>query len=95
LHLFHLHHLETAQPAYRFVSVLRHLTDGFFFKDSSDPYDSFNETFHFWWIVVAETRLGQAHGIDEHFPNCPSGNLRIVHRGRCKHNTTGVDGNCS
>jgi hypothetical protein len=77
LHTFHVHHLELAESAYDFVSALRHLTDGFSFRETSNPYDQFRDVFKLWRVLVAEKRLGQFHGIDEFFPNRPPGSLTV------------------
>lgn len=75
---FHIHHLTSAQAAYDYVAALRHLTDGFFFKDAANPYDQFCDVFKMYRIMEAEIRLGQRHGIDQFFPNRPPGSLALL-----------------
>ncbi|TEB21039.1 hypothetical protein FA13DRAFT_1834789 [Coprinellus micaceus] len=78
LHDFHVHHLTSALPAYDYIAALRHLTDGFFFKDAANPYDQFRDVFKMWRILEAEMRAGQLHGIDQFFPRRPPGNLAVM-----------------
>ncbi|KAJ3521313.1 hypothetical protein NMY22_g12366 [Coprinellus aureogranulatus] len=75
---FHKHHLTSSQSAYDYVSALRHLTDGFFFKDAANPYDQFRDVFKMYRVLEAEMRLGQCHGIDQFFPNRPPGSLALL-----------------
>ncbi|TEB34483.1 hypothetical protein FA13DRAFT_1788912 [Coprinellus micaceus] len=79
LHDYHIHHLTSALPAYDYIAALRHLTDGFFFRDAANPYDQFRDVFKMWRILEAEMRAGQLHGIDRFFPRRPPGNLTVIH----------------
>ncbi|TEB20573.1 hypothetical protein FA13DRAFT_1800801 [Coprinellus micaceus] len=78
LHDYHIHHLTSALPAYDYIAALRHLTDGFFFRDAANPYDQFRDVFKMWRILEAEMRAGQLHGIDRFFPRRPPGNLAVM-----------------
>ncbi|CAA7263853.1 unnamed protein product [Cyclocybe aegerita] len=77
LHQFHIHHLEAKESAYDFIGSLRRLTDNVFASETSDPYPQFLSVMRFWRVLIAQKRLGQAHGIDECLPHQPKGNLIV------------------
>ncbi|KAF9548461.1 hypothetical protein CPC08DRAFT_729506 [Agrocybe pediades] len=78
LRQFHIHHLESKESCFDFIGSLRHLTDDFFATATSDLYEQFLKVMRFWRTLMATKQLGQAHGIDKHFPQIRAGNLQVL-----------------
>ncbi|KAJ3527974.1 hypothetical protein NMY22_g9581 [Coprinellus aureogranulatus] len=79
LHNFHVHHLESAESAYDFIGALRHLTDGLFFDQASDPYDQFRDVFKLYRLLVTEIRAGIFHGVNQAFPHRHADDVGVRH----------------
>ncbi|KAE9395066.1 hypothetical protein BT96DRAFT_826785 [Gymnopus androsaceus JB14] len=79
---YDLHSLQANISAYDYCFTLRRLTDNIFTHLVNDPYQSFMRIARVFRFLKAKLRLGQTHGIDEHFPHRPPGSL-VVYCPQC------------